>query len=125
MKVKAEAINVKTAAQAKGWTMGKLLGFKPSKTGEYIIAQFLLTETGDKCSYIYSNPIKLAEINKLLSAIGLGTFSKPEDITLPEVGDSDMMGMNAEILIKVKASGDFLNAEDFKPSGMPTANAPW
>ena len=125
VKITAQALSVQTAEQASGWVNAKLIGFKPSASGEYINAKFRTIESGDIASALFGNPIKLADINKLLIAMGKEQYTKPEQIMLPEIGDDDMMGMDVEILIKVKKRGDFLNADGYKPSGVPSANAPW
>jgi hypothetical protein len=110
------AIGTKVAEAVKGWTVGKLVGFSESKTGEYLIAKFRL-QNGDFCSMVYNNPIKLKDINNLVSAMGLETYTEAADIILPEKDDPDMMGMDVDIQINVKEKGDFLNATAFKPSG--------
>ena len=107
------ALQTTAAKPIKGWTKGNLLGFRESKTGEYFIGKFRL-ENGDLCSMVYNNPIKLNDINKLVTALGLETFNAADEVTLPEEGDADMMGMDADIMINVKQKGDFLNANGFK-----------
>ena len=107
------ALQTTAAKPVKGWTKGNLVGFRESKTGEYFIAKFRL-DNGDFCSMVYNNPIKLVDINKLVTALGLETFNAADEVTLPEKGDADMMGMDADIMINVKQKGDFLNANGFK-----------
>lgn len=116
---KRMAIGTTTTEGVKGWTEGTLLGFKTSKEGNHVIASFRL-ETGDFCSSPFKNPVKLQEINPLMIALGLKPFQGTMGIQLPEKGDDDMMGMDTPIMINVKASGDFLNANGFKSIGGST-----
>jgi len=114
---KTMAIGATTAENPKGWTRGVLVGFKESKAQTHIIAHFRL-ETGDFCSMPLKNPLKLKEINPLMVALGLQAFEGVGDISLPEQGDEDMMGMDNPILIDVVTKGDWLNAKGFKaPDG--------
>ena len=110
------AIGTSVAKKKQGWCEGRLMGFRESKTGEYLIAKFRL-DGGDFCSMVYNNPIKLKDINNLVSAMGLELYTEAADIMLPEENDPDMMGMDVTININVKEKGDFLNATAFKPAG--------
>lgn len=120
------AIKTNTIAQPKGWVEANLQGFKLSQAGNHIIGNFRL-EDGDFASWLINNPVKLADINKLLEALGLAPFTEPSQIVLPEPGDMDMMNMDGPVMVKIKQSkdGKFLNVVDFKPSNAMPGKAGW
>lgn len=105
------AIGTTTTEGPKGWVEGKLVGFKEG-TGN-LRGVFKLT-TGDYASMFVNNPVKLSQINPLMLAFGLQPFETAGNITLPEDGDSDMMGMDVPISLNIVASGDFYNVKGFR-----------
>lgn len=113
------ALNVKVAPEVRGWTEIKLLGFKESQAGNHIVGKFQILANNEIASMIFTNPIALREINRIMIVAGLTPFSTQEEVILPEIGDDDMLGMDVVILGNIVKSGDFLNIKDLKIANFP------
>ena len=106
---------IETQETPKGWTLAKCYGFKLSANEQHILALFELHTTKDSASYVFSNPLKLREINKLALAVGKPAFNTGAKIELPAMDDKDKLGWDTDILVSVISSGQYINIKDFKP----------
>ena len=109
------AHSAKVIETPTGWTQGKCYGFVLSENGEYYRALFEIIETRDTASYLFGNPLKRVEINKLAIACGKPAIQPGQAIELPDIKDTDKMGWDTEIQIKIKEKNGYYNVTDFKP----------
>ena len=108
------AFMTKSAESPKGWSTGKIYGFKISKNGDWIQALLEVGETKETASYCFSNPPKLSEINKLATAVGRSAYNPGQDIEYPSVDDSDKLGWATPIEIFVQEKNGYLNITKFR-----------
>jgi len=108
------AITAKVIETPTGWTQGKCYGFVLSENGSYYRALFEITQTKDTASYLFGNPLKRVEINKFAIACGKKPIEPGQQIELPDIKDTDKMGWDAELMIKIKEKGGYYNVVDFK-----------
>ena len=109
------AHSAKVVDTPTGWTPGKCYGFVITDDGSYYRALFEIIESGDTASYLFNNPIKRVEINKLAIACGKSAIQQGQEIEIPDIKDTDKMGWDTEILVKIREKGGYFNVVDFKP----------
>jgi len=115
----------KSVAQgiANRWVKGRCLGFKDSANANAVIADFKVYETGEMIRKFFNDPINLRELNELRIACGLDQLRNAADVELPSIGDSDMMGYDADVLIYSVSRGNHVNARNFRAlEGAATAS---